>query len=402
MEWRSVKYNSTNNIPPPVYGHCISLIRKDKLLLFGGYGSSSVVNDQNLEPLSLQIWEYSIEKKEWSLKEYSCKEDFNTLMKNQLSDKNQRVPKETIGGHSLQLVAGKLFCYGGFVSEKGSSNDLFLFDSQDKSWYQNSQIHMKDVPPPSFDHKTVVYKGSVVLVIGGWDLENYFRDVHMIKVREFRSLRLVDYSNENFEIEELPKKEEQEKNQTKKKSTLQNSEKNQKFKSKQQEQLLNYQWEKTTPTGITPVLRGFSATIHKNMVFVFGGIKKNSQKFSNDIWILHINDSGEKLVCIWNKLDDVKGEKPSPRAYHSACIIDTKLIIFGGIGERNQCLNDLYIFNLQKMVWKKCNIFGYVLPSPRYHHTFTKINDQKLIIFGGKGSNGKALNDMFELVVLRW
>lgn len=49
----------------------------------------------------------------------------------------------------------------------------------------------------------------------------------------------------------------------------------------------------------------------------------------------------EKLI--WRKVD-ARGSPPTPRGWHSACIINKQMFVFGGCAD--VALNDLHVFDL--------------------------------------------------------
>eukprot|EP00761_Pharyngomonas_kirbyi_P008032 gb/GECH01008043.1/.p1 GENE.gb/GECH01008043.1/~~gb/GECH01008043.1/.p1 ORF type:complete len:371 (+),score=95.25 gb/GECH01008043.1/:1-1113(+) len=83
---------------------------------------------------------------------------------------------------------------------------------------------------------------------------------------------------------------------------------------------------------------------------------------------------------LWETLYE---EQPSPRAYHSACNIGDRIIIFGGEGERMQ-LNDVHILDINTLQWRRCITSG-TPPSRRGAHTATLMGDTAITIFGGYG-----------------
>ena len=72
---------------------------------------------------------------------------------------------------------------------------------------------------------------------------------------------------------------------------------------------------------------------------------------------------------------------PSSRGKFSFTLTeDFNLYIFGGI--QSKCLNDLWVYNFQKNIWKKEEENENESPLPRYSHTMSYYNDN-IYIFGG-------------------
>lgn len=90
---------------------------------------------------------------------------------------------------------------------------------------------------------------------------------------------------------------------------------------------------------------------------------------------------------------NTSGRPPSPRWFHTATLIGTKMYVFGG-STSQQYLNDLHTFDIETEQWEQvCFGPGQVQPSPRHLHAACQYNN-KLIIFGG--SNSTYSNDLFE------
>ena len=100
-------------------------------------------------------------------------------------------------------------------------------------------------------------------------------------------------------------------------------------------------------------------------LLVFGGL--NQRIRYNDVWILNVEDKK------WTKVD-VEGEQPLSRAHHTATLHagSNRLLIFGGYGGNGQALNDLLAIDLgdvgsRSMKWVEVSSEG-VLPTPRFDH----------------------------------
>ncbi|KAH0801887.1 Kelch motif family protein [Histomonas meleagridis] len=129
-------------------------------------------------------------------------------------------------------------------------------------------------------------------------------------------------------------------------------------------------WEQLKVNGQTPIGRmGHSCVTFKNKLIFFGGKNKN-EEFLNDVSTLDINTLEYKQI-------KCNGDLPLPRAYHSASIIDDKMIIIGGRSEKSLC-NDIYSLDLNKMIWIKIPL---EVGERMYHRTIT--HGKFLLIIGG-------------------
>ena len=107
------------------------------------------------------------------------------------------------------------------------------------------------------------------------------------------------------------------------------------------------EWFQINSEGIRPGQRyGHSLNYLEPYVILFGG--NLNPKLLNDIWLM---DLTEKKKYCWIKID-VKGNIPEERLYHSSCVCPegkyiNKLIIFGGRNSQNKPLNDLWALTLK-------------------------------------------------------
>jgi N-acetylneuraminic acid mutarotase len=84
---------------------------------------------------------------------------------------------------------------------------------------------------------------------------------------------------------------------------------------------------------------------------------------------------------IFNIIEN-KGEIPTARWGHTGTLINNSIIIFGGWDGEN-VLNDLYVFNLEKGEWNKIHNDNDICPSSRAGHTASLISNNEILIFAG-------------------
>ena len=68
--------------------------------------------------------------------------------------------------------------------------------------------------------------------------------------------------------------------------------------------------------------------------------KNNYQQILNDLWVLWL----EELK--WYEVEQT-GQIPRERFSHSAAIIGTQMVIFGGVNDENFCASDLFALELE-------------------------------------------------------
>ena len=103
----------------------------------------------------------------------------------------------------------------------------------------------------------------------------------------------------------------------------------------------------------------------------------------------------------------IEGVPPCPRGGHSATLSGASIIIFGGhyyAGKEKgyKYLNDTYVLDVNSNRWHKPKISG-TPPACRYNHSAI-LAGSRIIIFGGKGEKGKVFRDLHALdpVTMTW
>lgn len=114
-------------------------------------------------------------------------------------------------------------------------------------------------------------------------------------------------------------------------------------------------------------------------LYIFGGIT-NKGDYTNDLFILKLG----KSPIVFNKIQTI-GAKPAKRASCTLTYYEEMnfVILFGGKGD--ECYNDMFILDIFTFNWIEIHLFG-SKPHPRTEHIANIINN-KLIIFGGCNEN---------------
>jgi len=147
-------------------------------------------------------------------------------------------------------------------------------------------------------------------------------------------------------------------------------------------------WNVPKTTGVVPAQRhSHTATLVDKRIFVFGGY---GQRYYNDLIILNC------ATLVWSK-PRVNGAGPSPRSSHSA-VTDgkDKIYVFGG-SYLKSASNDLHIFDVASLTWIVGNPTGEI-PTPRHSHAAALI-DKEMFVIGGSDGKGILLNDVYVLNV---
>ncbi|KAI9138990.1 hypothetical protein BKA69DRAFT_1126913 [Paraphysoderma sedebokerense] len=131
--------------------------------------------------------------------------------------------------------------------------------------------------------------------------------------------------------------------------------------------------------GVGPVVSASLTTVG-DKVYAFGGFNQWSEDVYNSLQMLDLKTQ------TWS-VPHTKFTKPTPRFAHTSnYFIDPKskepfLIIFGGTDTNDQCLNDIYLLNLNSMEWSVPSTSG-MRPQRRSKHAAT-IYNSKLYVVGG-------------------
>lgn len=109
-------------------------------------------------------------------------------------------------------------------------------------------------------------------------------------------------------------------------------------------------------------------------IYIFGGFYHNN--FLETVYGINI-DTLEVLSL------ETRGKStPDRRAYHQSTVIGAALFIYGGLNERN-IFNDLFILDTVLLKWTKVNINSGEQPPALERCSFTNMNHELLLVFGG-------------------
>lgn len=158
------------------------------------------------------------------------------------------------------------------------------------------------------------------------------------------------------------------------------------------------EFHKTTGD-VPPSLIGATATLINRHVYVFGGRLQSSRQISNRLYVLSLDTMSWKIAFPQNT-------PPVPRYFHSASAHnDTHIIFYGGmtVGQHQHrrsvpsdeltTLDDLVFLDIKSLAWEYPNLTNQPIPSPRYAHISTLVND-RLFILGGQDIENNYLTDI--------
>ncbi|XP_062191688.1 F-box/kelch-repeat protein At1g51550 [Phragmites australis] len=141
-----------------------------------------------------------------------------------------------------------------------------------------------------------------------------------------------------------------------------------------------------------------SCTLVGDVLVLFGGITDRGQRL-NDTWIGQIICEEPQRMRISWRLLEVGPLAPPPRGAHAACCVDDQfIVIHGGIGLYGSRLGDTWLLDLsnglRSGIWHQIRN-TWPLPPPRSGHSLTWIGGTHMVLFGGRGSEFEVLNDVW-------
>ncbi len=145
-------------------------------------------------------------------------------------------------------------------------------------------------------------------------------------------------------------------------------------------------------------------------MIIFGGSGGTYHStFWNDLYKLDIN------TLAWSEVTECSGDIPCPRYGHTTTFLSKlgkqgSILLFGGKAAGGKYLNETHVLDLGRGIklpkfsssssasyrWTKLNRSESV-PSPRYYHSAVKLEEDKILIFGGKDTINGECNDLWLL-----
>ncbi|NWU87491.1 FBX42 protein, partial [Onychorhynchus coronatus] len=156
------------------------------------------------------------------------------------------------------------------------------------------------------------------------------------------------------------------------------------------------EWIRPLASGSYPSPKaGATLVVYKDLLVLFGGWTRPSpyplhqpERFFDEI---HTYSPSKNW---WNCIMTTHG--PPPMAGHSSCVIEDKMIVFGGSLGSRQMSNDVWVLDLEQWAWSKPNISG-PSPHPRGGQSQIVIDNKTILILGGCGGPNALFKDAWLL-----
>lgn len=138
---------------------------------------------------------------------------------------------------------------------------------------------------------------------------------------------------------------------------------------------------------------GHTAVVWNDRVVSFGGV--GPLGCLNSVCIL-TSFTTTALIDLEN--EGPKAGIPKARAFHSAVVVDSYMVVYGGYDETDALLHDVCTLHLPSMVWTKPSYTGLEAPPPRACHGAALTGRGTMLVFGGVvGGAGKPSDDVWAL-----
>jgi N-acetylneuraminic acid mutarotase len=252
-------------------------------------------------------------------------------------------PHANFRAHTTTLIGSNVYVFGG-CDARTCFNDMYVLDAD--SFYWSVPYMVGDIPMP-LRAMTSTAVGKKLVVFGGGDGPAYYNDVYVLDTVNFRWTKPQLLGD--------------------------------KFPSKR---------------------RAHTSCLYKNGMYIFGG--GDGVRALNDIWRLEVGDFNKmswKLISSPDKLPPgMKDYRPKARGYHTANMVGSKLIIYGG-SDGGECFDDVWIYDVDAHYWKCVDIS---VTFRRLSHTATVVGSYLFVIGGHDG--GEYCNDvlLLNLVTMTW
>lgn len=239
-----------------------------------------------------------------------------------------------------------MFVFGGCDS-RACFNELYVLDADSFHW---STPHVFGDTPSPLRAMTCTAVGKKLVVFGGGDGPAYYNDVYVLDT-------------------------------------------------------VNFRWHKPKIIGdkVPSARRAHTACLYKSGIYIFGG--GDGVRALNDVWRLDVSDP-QKMS--WRLISNptsgsLKGavaaeNKPKARGYHTANMVGSKLIIYGG-SDGGECFNDVWVYDVDAYVWRAV---GIPVTYRRLSHTATLVGSYLFVVGGHDGDEYSNDVILLNLVTMTW
>ncbi|ODQ58911.1 hypothetical protein WICANDRAFT_16241, partial [Wickerhamomyces anomalus NRRL Y-366-8] len=138
---------------------------------------------------------------------------------------------------------------------------------------------------------------------------------------------------------------------------------------------VHWEWVHPSDHIRPPPLTNHSMDVYDNKLWLFGG--STGKKLTNELWCF------DPQMERWDKIKTLGNQRPQPVEEHASVIYKDLMIVYGGKNSDGDALNDLYFLNLITKTWFKFPTNFPLEPQGKYGHTLSILKNDKLLILGG-------------------
>ena len=240
--------------------------------------------------------------------------------------------------HTVTLIGSNVYIFGG-CDAKACFNDMYVFDADCLFW--STPECTGDIPPP-LRAMTATAVGKKIIIFGGGDGATYCNDIYVLDT-------------------------------------------------------LNFRYTKSTIHGTQPCKRrAHTACLYRGGIYVFGG--GDGERALNDVWRLDVSDVSKLSWKMISPPSKANPGRPTARGYHTANMVGSKMIIFGG-SDGAECFRDVWVFDVETLMWRFVDI---KLSFPRLSHTATVVGSYLFVVGGHDGVEYSSDVLLLNLVTMQW
>ena len=263
-------------------------------------------------------------------------------------------------GHTLTIINNTdVILFGGATSINELYNDTLLYNIHEKKWKKINTTGT--VPCPRAAHASVCIKKNNIIMFGGAKKNGGFAS---------NDLYLLDLRNENYV-----------------KWSILTTCLNASNLNKNDNNNNNFE------NNIKPSERyGHSLIYFKPYLILFGGVLKDKNTLSNELWLtkLEYQNLFSNPIIKWEHIKTSSAEIPEPRIYQTLSIIKQgkakgMIILFGGRTKEKKAMNDCWGLRKHRnntWEWIKAPNIGDYVPVRRFQHTCISFKNYVVVIGG--------------------
>ncbi|KAH9906553.1 galactose oxidase [Xylariomycetidae sp. FL2044] len=272
--------------------------------------------------------------------------------------------------HTTTIIGSQIYVFGGCDS-RSCFNELYVLDADSFHW--SSPRVAGEIPVP-LRAMTCTAVGKKLVIFGGGDGPAYYNDVYVLDTVNFRWHRpRISGSGGGG----------------------------------------GGGGRDSRGGGAAPsARRAHTACLYKNGIYVFGG--GDGVRALNDIWRLDVADvhkmswklisgpssggGGGSATGSKESIETAPGGKPKARGYHTANMVGSKLIIYGG-SDGGECFNDVWVYDVEAHFWRAVHI---PVTFRRLSHTSTIVGSYLFVVGGHDGNEYSDDVLLLNLVTMTW